>query len=506
MPCVMQVPQLHAATTAIEDPGDLRDLLPPQWRTAADDPAPHDPRDPRDSSGPAAAAAWFHRDEGIVGLGEVARCEMAAVTDAEEWWLAVAEGLRAHSTDPDHGTAPSAAPGSGVGPLAFGSFVFDAHHTQHLSVLVVPRLIIGSRDGQHWMTRIARVGEPLPEPVLPPRTPSPASPGVVSWSDGAVSGPEWEGIVAEAVARIRGTSTPQEDMAGGDMGAGPRAQDAAQSPRAQGAARGPRVQKVVLARELVATGERAISPRWLIEQLAPAYPRCWTFWVDDMVGATPEMLVRLDQGLATSRVLAGTIWRGAQGPKRRPGGERGPGAAEHSTSETISSSAIAEVLAQSEKNLGEHAFAVDSVAHALEPFCTGMNVPDSPFVLELPNVMHLATDVNAVVRPGTTSLALAAALHPSAAVCGTPTPEARHTIAAIEGLDRGRYSGPIGWIDTQGNGEWGIALRCGRLQGDGRSMALFAGCGIVADSDPAVELAESNAKLVPMRDALESRA
>ena len=143
------------------------------------------------------------------------------------------------------------------------------------------------------------------------------------------------------------------------------------------------------------------------------------------------------------------------------------------------------------------------MAEALGPHCTSTNVPEAPFVLHLANVMHLATDVTGVLADHTTSLDLAASLHPSAAVCGTPTRQADRLIEEIEGLDRDRYAGPVGWLDAAGDGEWGIALRCGRVDGDDpHRLRLFAGCGIVAGSDPEAELAESSAKLVPMRDAL----
>jgi menaquinone-specific isochorismate synthase len=237
---------------------------------------------------------------------------------------------------------------------------------------------------------------------------------------------------------------------------------------------------VVLARDLYAIAEEDIDPRWLLARLAERYGRCWTYQVDGLIGATPEMLLRQEAGLATSRVLAGTIRRSGQADL-----------------------ALAAALARSSKDLEEHVYAVQSVATALAPYCSGMHVPDAPYVLELPNVLHLATDVTAVAQPGTTSLELAAALHPSAAVCGTPTDRARAEIAELEHLDRGRYSGPVGWIDANGDGEWAIALRCGQIDDtDRRRIQLFAGCGIVAGSDPEAELAESNAKLVPMRDAL----
>jgi menaquinone-specific isochorismate synthase len=134
-----------------------------------------------------------------------------------------------------------------------------------------------------------------------------------------------------------------------------------------------------------------------------------------------------------------------------------------------------------------------------------MNVPESPFVLHLPNVMHLATDVTGVIRHDTSVLALAASLHPSAAVGGTPTTDAVALIDDIERLDRGRYAGPVGWIGASGDGEWGIALRSAQTEDGGRRVRLFAGCGIVADSVPADELAEADAKLIPVRDALSPR-
>jgi menaquinone-specific isochorismate synthase len=193
------------------------------------------------------------------------------------------------------------------------------------------------------------------------------------------------------------------------------------------------------------------------------------------------MLVRRERGLVTSRVLAGTI---------RP------------TGDDDRDLALAASLARSSKDLEEHEYAVRSVADALVPHCTSMNVPEAPFVLHLPNVMHLATDVAGVVHDAATvsSLQLAEALHPSAAVGGTPTAVATALISEIEQMDRGRYAGPVGWMDATGDGEWGIALRSASI--DGPTVRLFAGCGIVADSDPEAELAESQAKFVPVRDAL----
>jgi menaquinone-specific isochorismate synthase len=383
------------------------------------------------------AHAWIRHGAGMVGWGEVVRHKPVTITDADEWWTELSAGVVNHyELD---------SPPAGAGLMAFGSFVFDSGNTAAQSALIVPETIVGRRQGRAWMTRIGTAPGidftlECPPPASPPRN--------VAFADGGLSGPEWESAVTEAVRRI---NTGQLD-------------------------------KVVLARDLLAVAADDIDPRWLVFKLATDYSQCWTYLIDGLVGATPEMLLRREGGLATSRVLAGTI--------RRTGDD------DHDL-------ALAAGLAQSSKDLEEHEYAVRSVARALAPFCSGMHVPDAPYVLELPNVLHLATDVTAVANSGASSLALAAALHPSAAVCGTPTDIARQTISELEHLDRERYAGPVGWLDARGDGEWGIALRCGQIsETDPRQIRLFAGCGIVAGSDPEAELAESNAKLVPMRDAL----
>ena len=186
--------------------------------------------------------------------------------------------------------------------------------------------------------------------------------------------------------------------------------------------------------------------------------------------------------MVTSRVLAGTISK---------------------TGDDEKDLALAASLARSSKDLEEHEYAVRSVADALEPFCTSTNVPDSPFVLHLANVMHLATDVTGALIESNKSVdvfTILDKLHPSAAVCGTPTNVAADLIKRIEGMSRGRYAGPVGWLDARGDGELGIALRCGQITNN--EIQIFAGCGIVAGSNPEKELSESSAKFAPMRSAL----
>ena len=383
-------------------------------------------------------AVWLRRGEGLVAWGTAAECTTSGpdrFTDAVDWWRSVSENAEVH----DEVDVP------GTGLVCISSFAFaDEPGT---STLVVPEVLVGRRGDRTWVTVVGVGAEPaVPELVTVPEVEAPRN---VTFADGALSGAGWESVVAEAVGRI----------SAGDL------------------------EKVVLARDLVATAAAPVDVRWPLRRLVEDYPTCWTFHVDRLFGATPEMLVRRERGLVTSRVLAGTI--------RRSGDD-------------ASDLRLAASLARSSKDLEEHEYAVRSVAEALAPHCTSMNVPEAPFVLHLPNVMHLATDVNGVIEDHPISLDLAAALHPSAAVGGTPSAEATAVIAEIEGMDRERYAGPVGWMDESGDGEWGIALRSGLLSEDGRSVRLFAGCGIVAGSDPAAELAEAQAKFRPVRNALRS--
>jgi len=254
------------------------------------------------------------------------------------------------------------------------------------------------------------------------------------------------------------------------------------------------VAKVVLARDVVAESDQPIDTVTLLRRLASRYAATWTFAVDGLIGATPEMLVRLQQGRVRSRVLAGTVRR-----------DRSPAPSVTETHPELEETHRPDPrlhLVSDAKELEEHAFAVRSVADALAPHCRSLQVPEEPFVLELPDVYHLATDLSGEAADDATSLDLAAALHPSAAVCGTPSEDAARLIAELEGMDRGRYAGPVGWVDARGDGDWGIALRCGQLSAGGRSMRLFAGGGIVAASDPQAELAETEVKLAAMRHAL----
>jgi menaquinone-specific isochorismate synthase len=389
--------------------------------------------------------AWVRGGDGLVGWGEVARVSLPAGQDrftaGEKWLTELFEGADVA----DEVGLP------GCGPVAFGSFTFDP--TSDGSVLVVPAAVLGRAGGRAWLTTI---GDRL---AFPPEIRPSAAPGELRWHDGSLTAPQWQRAVSAAVARIQA----------GELS------------------------KVVLARDLYAAASEDIDVRVLLARLAARYPDCWTFSCAGLVGATPELYIRRVGGDVRSLVLAGTT------PRGRSAGE---------------DDALGAALLASAKEVEEHRYAVADVRRALGPLCDRLEIDDQPWLLRLANLQHLATTVTgrlaelpspaaggAALGEHASALALAAALHPTAAVCGTPAGAAMELIRELEGMDRGRYAGPVGWVDAQGNGEWGIALRCAEL--DGPRARLFAGGGIVADSDPVAELAETQVKLRPMHDALE---
>ena len=383
------------------------------------------------------STAWIRSGDGLVGFGIYKKLEVSGVDrfkDARNWWSAEVANFSIHNN----------VHGSGTGPILFTSFAFDENQP---SVLIIPQIVVGQKNGKSWITWIGEQSQPDISQLK-----NAAISGEITWGAGSISEDKWRNQVAAAISAIKADQ----------------------------------LEKVVLARDISAQSSTQIDARQLIKRLEIEYPSTWLFLVDGLVGATPELLVRLSKSLVTSRVLAGTI--------RKTGDED-------------RDLALAASLAKSSKDLEEHEYAVRSVADALAPFCSSTNVPESPFVLHLSNVMHLATDVTGVLNDSakpTDIFTLISELHPSAAVCGTPTNKAKDLIDKLEEMNRGRYAGPVGWIDVHGDGEIAIALRCGQLSSDNKSIRIFAGCGIVAGSDPEKEYAESQAKLMPMRTALET--
>ena len=374
---------------------------------------------------------WVRNGEGLIGWGVFASIKVKGPNrfdDARRWW----------HQQLDNFDIENEVHGPGTGPVLFTSFAFDESEE---SVLVIPKVVIGIRNQATWITWVGEEPQPkLPEPKELPPLPK------LKWRD--TNTDPWKAKVNEAVKVIQS----------GEL------------------------DKVVLARELIGDCDGAIDPRNVLKNLAKEYPGTWVYCNNGLVGATPELLVRLSNSMVVSRILAGTISK---------------------TGDDNKDLALAASLARSSKDLEEHEYAVRSVADALEPFCKSTNVPEAPFVLHLSNVMHLATDVTGAIKEGhkvTDIFTLLEKLHPSAAVCDTPTSKAAALIKSIEGINRRRYAGPIGWIDAKGEGEQGIALRCGYI--DGNQIHAFAGCGIVAGSDAEHEVAESDAKFLPIINAL----
>lgn len=377
--------------------------------------------------------SWVRSGEGLVGWGEYASIRVRGknrFNEVRDWWR---DQLTSFSIS-------NSVHGSGTGPVLFTSFSFDRDEE---SIAIIPQVIVGKKGENAWITWIGDA----PQPPLT-QTAAELPKQSFTWLPGTLSETQWKDRVAHAISKIEAGS----------------------------------LEKVVLARDLIATADQPIDARPILNSLAAHYPATWVFSVAGLIGATPELLLRLSRGMVTSRVLAGTI------PK---------------TGDDAKDLSLAASLARSSKDLEEHEFAVRSVAQALEPFCSSTNVPDSPFVLHLANVMHLATDVTGALLESqhhVDAFGLLNSLHPSAAVCGTPRNIAFDVIDEIEGMNRGRYAGPVGWIDARGDGELGIALRSGEISGN--QIRIFAGCGIVAGSDPEIELAESEAKFAAMRSAL----
>lgn len=406
---------------------------------------------------------WTRREAGLVGFGEVARiCTSGPerFEAAQRWW----RSLIATAIVEDQVNS------SGTGPVAFGSFSFS-RTSSYDSRLIVPALIVGSHEGQGWLTQLtlddnvelteagaqAALARVLEDGAAPsgdaPLTET--STEATTLNTGALTEEQWKAAVGEAVRRI-------------ESGA---------------------LEKLVLARDVVARLQEPLDTAQVLRELAVRYRECWTYGVDGLIGSTPEMLIKVEGSTARARVLAGTLDR-ADAPN-------------------ADSAYAANGLTSDEKQRHEHQFAIESLTRQLAPFTSTMTAHSEPFVLELPNVWHLASDVSAQLAEidgqVPTSLALAAALHPTAAVCGTPTGTAAALIHELEQLDRGPYAGPVGWMDAAGDGEWGIALR-GAVVEDPRTIRLFAGGGIVAASDPEAELSETWAKFRPMLQALGLRA
>ncbi|GAB3401916.1 chorismate-binding protein [Schumannella luteola] len=374
---------------------------------------------------------FIRRGDGVAGLGEALRLEFSGpdrIRDAAAAWKRIVAA--ATITDPVRL--------SGSGLIAFGAFSF-ADESARTSVLIVPRVILGRRDGVSWVTRIDGAADTVGATPL-------GAEYRLLFKPGALGPDAYRDAVATAVQRIQS-----------DEG----------------------LSKAVIARDKVGRLPEGADLRRVLTELALGYPDTWTFAVDGLIGSSPETLVRVKRGTVSARVLAGSVGRGA---------------------DAESDHAAALALATSQKDLDEHRFAVQSVLDSLRPHTPSLVASELPFTLKLPNLWHLASDVEGTLADGSTALDLVCELHPTAAVAGTPREAALAEIGSLEPFDRQRWGGPVGWVNADGDGKWAIALRSAEIAAD-RTITAYAGAGIVAESDPERELAETTLKFRPIVEA-----
>lgn len=510
---------------------------------------------------PTSVSCWLHEGYGLVGLGRLLTLSAPPAEQPSTAPTEPAISTRFAQTDP----SPSAdtpchnpprrieqlrqawrhevgqaswvdqvrRPGSG--PLALGAITFSAT-SQASSVLVVPQVLVGRDRQGWWLTRF----ELSPTTTTPrgevfrgqPYTPQLSF--VRAVAENAAENAGLADILDFVCAQGSNAAAPKTSPAGAKVQTSAAtsasslgvvgqtnvpavgqaneptktSQNATLSDSqwtgavelATQALKQNRAIKVVLARDSYLKSSLTLGAA--LEYLATRFATTWTFSVDGMIGASPEMLLQLRERQVFSRVLAGTA-------RRRANMDQGE------------LEQLADWLRGSPKNSREHQLAAASAVKALTPITEQLRVSE-PFALTLPNVIHLATDIYGQVAGDTGALALVEALHPTAAVCGTPTAAAAQLIGELEGMDRERYAGPVGWVDWRGEGQWCIALRSGQVLAPTAQTAgtqggpagypmgnqpvgavrIFAGAGIMPDSVAADELAETNAKMAPMRAAL----
>jgi len=324
----------------------------------------------------------------------------------------------------------------GTGPVAFGALPFVGE-----GELVVPSIVVGrAEDGTRWITTIDDHDQPLLADARDVEQPS-------SFTVRPARSPSaWCGAVAEAV----------EAMQAGAL------------------------TKAVLAREVVVEADIDIDVVAVLQRLRATYPSAFVYLVDGFLGASPELLVSRTGDVVRSHPMAGTTAR---------------------TGDPTTDARLAASLLASAKDRAEHQVTIDTVLDAVLPFCSYVDSEPEPSIVTLANVQHLASLVEGrLSAPPASVMALVGALHPTPAVCGMPRDAALGLIRRLEGFDRGRYAGTVGWVDRSGNGRFAVSIRCAEV--DGNRARLVAGNGIVADSDPALELAETRAKLQAMLSAI----
>ncbi|MEO8362869.1 MAG: isochorismate synthase [Ilumatobacteraceae bacterium] len=330
--------------------------------------------------------------------------------------------------------------GPGAGPLVLGCIPFDSAIRHDF---VLPQVMIGKGpDGQKWLTTID-------DPVIDLKVPS--RPVATSGTFSIRPGVDVEHYL-QAVATARD------------------------------AVKASRLTKAVIARDVIVTSSTPIDVHSVLLRLRASFGSSYRYSIDGFIGASPELLVAVRGTHISSHPLAGTTPR---------------------TGDPETDANLARQLMQSKKNQIEHRVVIDMVHETLLPWCSYLDWEPEPSIVAVANVQHLGTRMEGQLSQPTPSvLDLAYQLSPTPALGGHPREQALALIASVEGIDRGRYGGAVGWVDANGNGTWAVAIRCAELSPDLTSARLFAGGGIVADSDPHAELAETQAKFQAMLAAL----
>ena len=243
---------------------------------------------------------------------------------------------------------------------------------------------------------------------------------------------------------------------------------------------GGQLEKMVLAREIQITSDVDINVPQVVKNLVATNPNAMVFSIDKFVGASPELLISRKGDVVQANPLAGTAIRLAD------------------EDEDMKSM---DFLLESVKDQYEHKITIEWLLNELLPFCSYIDADPEPRIVSLPNVHHLATKVHGhLSTPAASVLELVSALHPTPAVAGKPQAEAINLITQIEKEGRGKYAGPVGWVDANGNGAFAVGIRSAQISGN--QANLFAGVGIVADSDPQSELDETDGKFLTMQQAI----
>lgn len=390
----------------------------------------------------AASGMLWHREELVLaGVGEALRIGVDRRSRAQG--AIGAQDELAALAGPDDIDLP------GSGPVAFSAMPFDPDEPGEL---VVPQVLLARRgDGHRWITVVSDGSVSAADGVdrasaLLGRSGAPRAATVVELSSSMVP-EEWrDEVVAAARDRIRAGH----------------------------------LTKAVLARELVLRSDVPLDQAAIVARLVSQHPAAIVFALDGFVGASPELLVSRTDDVVRAHPLAGTAPRASTGAE---------------------DAQMAARLLASKKDLREHRITIDWLLDELLPFCSYVDAEPEPGIVSLPNVHHLGTRVEGrLSSPPASVLELVAALHPTPAVGGDPQQEALRLITELEPTGRGRYAGPTGWVDGRGNGAFCVAIRSAQITGS--TASLFAGVGVVADSDPESELAETRAKFQAMLPSL----